>query len=250
MQTRIAEKEKYRGAMADQLERMKLELRAPPRVTIAEDPYVVLGIEGNRRLKYALMATLGAFLLGFGGLVMWEHRSRRVTRTDEVSTQLGMRLIGTIPPLKATGETGAQQDANSPLVEAIDTTRIMLTHGSPEASKLRVLLVTSALSGEGKTTLSGNLAISLARAGFRTLLIDGDMQAPTAHVLFNLPDSPGLSELLRGEGSPVQAIRSSPIPGLSVLTAGRWNMSTRQSLVGDQWRHAETASWNRDSTSW
>ena len=121
-------------------------------------------------------------------------------------------------------------------MEAIDTTRIMLTHANAEGSKMRVLMVTSAVSGEGKTTLSGNLAISLTRAGFRTLLIDGDMQAPSAHLLFDLPDAPGLSELLRGETGLARAVQSTPIPGLSVLPAGRWNMSTRQSLVGDRWR--------------
>jgi capsular exopolysaccharide synthesis family protein len=112
----------------------------------------------------------------------------------------------------------------------------MLTHGGPDASKLRVLVVTSAVSGEGKTTLSGNLAISLTRAGFRTLLIDGDMQAPSAHVLFDVPEAPGLCELLRGEGDLSKAIRPSPIPGLSILPAGHWTISTRQSLVGDRWR--------------
>jgi succinoglycan biosynthesis transport protein ExoP len=232
----IAQKERYRAAMADEYEKLKLELRAPGRVSLLEPPYVMLGLDGNRRLKYTLLGVLGAFLLGFGALVAWEYRCRRVTRTEEVSTELGMRLIGTIPPLvpDVTGE--ASPDAHSPLVEAIDTTRIMLTHGSPDSSKLRVLMVTSAVSGEGKTTLSGHLAISLTRAGFRTLLIDGDMQAPSAHVLFDLPASPGLSELLRGESDLTAAIRPSPIPGLSILPAGRWNMSTRQSLVGDRWR--------------
>jgi capsular exopolysaccharide synthesis family protein len=194
------------------------------------------GLEGNRRLKYTLLGALGAFLLGFGALVVWEYRCRRVTRTEEVSTQMGMRLIGTIPPLVSDAAGQGSPDAHSPLVEAIDTTRIMLTHGSPDSSKLRVLMVTSAVSGEGKTTLSGHLAISLTRAGFRTLLIDGDMQAPSAHVLFDLPASPGLSELLRGESNLAAAVRPSPIPGLSILPAGQWNMSTRQSLVGDRWR--------------
>ena len=111
----------------------------------------------------------------------------------------------------------------------------MLTHGAENGSA-RVVMVTSAVSGEGKTTLSGHLAISLTRAGFRTLLIDGDMQAPSAHILFGLSDSPGLSELLRGDTTLQEAVRPSPIPGLSVLPAGKWTMATRQTLVGDRWR--------------
>jgi succinoglycan biosynthesis transport protein ExoP len=237
----IAHKEKLARATADELERIRIELNASReidkrRVTTHEPPFTVLGIEGNRRLKYTILVGLGAFLLGFGGLVGWEYRSRRVTRTEEVTSELGMRLIGTIPPLVQSAGEEAREDANSPLVEAIDTTRIMLTHCAADGTKLRVLMVTSAVSGEGKTTLSGHLAISLTRAGFRTLLIDGDMHAPSAHVLFDVPGTPGLSELLRGEANLADAVRATPIPGLSIMPAGRWTMSTRQSLVGDRWR--------------
>ena len=154
---------------------------------------------------------------------------------DEVSTKLGTRLLGTIPPLTAPGRP-ATAGAQSNLIEAIDTTRIMLTHGSPLAGDLRVLLVTSALSGEGKTTLSGNLAISLTRAGFRTLLVDGDTCAPTAHNLFGLTETPGLGELLRDEADADDAVRPSQIPGLSILPAGSWTPATHQMLVGDRWR--------------
>jgi capsular exopolysaccharide synthesis family protein len=111
----------------------------------------------------------------------------------------------------------------------------MLMHGTPDSRKMRVLIVTSAISGEGKTTLAGHLAISLTRAGFRTLLIDGDMQAPSAHTLFDLSVSPGLSELLRGEVDVHRAVKSSPIPGLSILPAGNWTLATRQNLVGKRW---------------
>jgi len=234
-QADIAHKEKLAAATAEELEKLKINQTAP-RVTTQDEPYVFLGIEGNRRLKYTLLGGLSAFLLGFVGLVGWEHRSRRVTRTEEVSTDLGMRLIGTIPPLMSLTGGDASADPHSPLVEAIDTTRIMLTHAGKDDAKLRVLMVTSAVSGEGKTTLSGHLAISLTRAGFRTLLIDGDMQAPSAHQLFDVPESPGLSELLRGQSDVASAVRATPIHGLSIMPAGKWTMSTRQSLVGDRWR--------------
>ena len=236
IQNRIAQKEKHRAAAVEELERIRAEKGSQPRVELQEEPYLIYGIEGNRKLKYTLLAGLGTFLISFGGLVFWEHRGRRVTRTEEVSAELGMRLIGTIPPIASDSTGTLPNDSHSPLVEAIDTARIMLTHGAPDASRLRVLMVTSAVSGEGKTTLSGNLAISLTRAGFRTLLIDGDMQAPSAHVLFELAEAPGLSELLRGDADFASAIKTSPVPGLSILPAGRWNMSTRQSLVGDRWR--------------
>jgi capsular exopolysaccharide synthesis family protein len=181
------------------------------------------------------MVSLGTFLLGFGGLVFWESRSRRVTSTDDVTAALGLPLLGTVPP-PVPGS--AQNPLNRiALVEAIDTTRTMLIHGTPGGRSLQTVLVTSAVAGEGKTSLSGHLSISLARAGFRTLLIDGDLQSPAAHKLFELPDSPGLSEVLRGEVLVSTAIRPTEIPGLSVLPAGVTDLTARQALIGERWRH-------------
>jgi capsular exopolysaccharide synthesis family protein len=221
--------------MSREVERLKIELGAPPRVTLAEEPYALSGLEGNRRLKYALMAGVAVFLIGFGGLVGWEYRSRRVTHTDEVTTNLGVRLLGTVPPREKAG--GAQTPlARAALVEAIDTTRTMLLHGAPAGTVLRTLLITSAGSGEGKTSLAGHLAISLARAGFNTLLVDGDLQSPSAHSLFDLPAGPGLCELLRGEVETTAAVRTTSLPGLSVLSAGAVDLIARQCLIGTRWR--------------
>lgn len=220
--------------MSREVERLKIELGAPPRVTLAEEPYALSGLEGNRRLKYAMMAGVAVFLLGFGGLVGWEYRSRRVTHTDEVTTNLGVRLLGTVPPREKVGEQTPL--ARAALVEAIDTTRTMLLHGAPAGKILRTLIITSAGSGEGKTSLAGHLAISLARAGFNTLLVDGDLQSPSAHSLFDLPAGPGLCELLRGEVETAAAVRTTALPGLSVLSAGAVDLIARQCLIGTRWR--------------
>jgi succinoglycan biosynthesis transport protein ExoP len=230
----ITQAEQMSATLAGEIERAKVELGAPSRVTLSDEPFVVSGLEGNRRMKFAPMAAVGTFLAGFAGLVALEHRGRRVTSTDEVTTGLGMRLIGTIPP-----HAGSQPEpaaGPSVLVESIDTARTMLLHGNPAGPGLRTLLVTSAVSGEGKTTLSGHLAISLTRAGYRTLLIDGDLQAPSVHALFGLDGAPGLCELLRGEVEVADAVRPTAVPGLSVMPAGQWTLATRQMLMGDRWR--------------
>jgi capsular exopolysaccharide synthesis family protein len=230
--------EKPSLALGDEIERIKVELGAPSRVTLVEEPYVVPGIEGNRRKKYSLIAALVVFFAGFAGVVGWEYRGRRITHPDELTTELGVRLLGTVPPL-APPSPGVKAVAAHALVEAIDTARTLLLHGPASGAGLRTILVTSAVAGEGKTSLSGHLAISLTRAGFRTLLIDGDLQSPSADRVFNIPTAPGLCELLRGEVDIAGAIRPSPVPGLSLLPAGHWDLAVRQSLAGDRWRQAQ-----------
>ena len=111
----------------------------------------------------------------------------------------------------------------------------MVLYGAADR-RVRTLLVTSAVDGEGKTSLAGHLAISLTRAGLRTLLVDGDVQAPSAHALFGIPAAPGLCEVLRGEAAAADAVRPTALPGLSVLPAGEWDLIARQALVGHRWK--------------
>ena len=84
---------------------------------------------------------------------------------------------------------------------------------------MRVLMVTSATPGEGKTTMAMHLAAVLAQAGSRVLLVDADLRRPRVHTILGLDRGPGLSELL--EGREPKPVRQTEIPGISVITAGR-----------------------------
>src|SRR5205823_4998314 len=98
---------------------------------------------------------------------------------------------------------------------------------------VQVVMVTSALPGEGKTSLSTHLAISLARAGFNTLLIDGDLRRPAVHRLFDAEVGPGFNELLRGEVGLAAVTRPTLVPGLSLIPAGQWSPHSTQALSQD-----------------
>ncbi len=101
----------------------------------------------------------------------------------------------------------------------------MLVHTARLESH-RVVMITSAVGSEGKTSLSSHLATSLARSGLRTLLVDADLRSPSVHRLFNLPVASGLSEVLRGEVDVSAAIADTEVSDLKVLAAGRCDRLT------------------------
>lgn len=87
---------------------------------------------------------------------------------------------------------------------------------------LRTLFVTSAVPGEGKTFISGNLAQALAQqSGQRVLLVDTDLRRPRQHVLLGAPSSPGLADFLRGDGeNPLSIIQRGPVENLFLIPGG------------------------------
>jgi polysaccharide biosynthesis transport protein len=104
--------------------------------------------------------------------------------------------------------------------DAVDGTRALLLAPLPDG-KPRVLMVTSALPREGKTTLSGHLAQSCARAGFRTLLVDADLRNPSVHRLLKVRPGPGLGELIAGTVEMREVVRNGPVDGLDIITGGK-----------------------------
>jgi capsular exopolysaccharide synthesis family protein len=84
----------------------------------------------------------------------------------------------------------------------------------------RSIAVTSTGPGEGKTVISSNLAIALAQAGQRVLLIDGDMRKPRVHTLLGISQQPGLSNVLVGTVKPSRAMHKTSVPNLWALPAG------------------------------
>jgi capsular exopolysaccharide synthesis family protein len=235
----IKQEAKAQDKINDELHVLRIELNAPPRVSIAQEA----GIQKKdmKRLLAALVlgpigASLGVCLI----VAWWEFRARRIQTADEVALGLGMRVVGSLPVLaapaqrrllSANGEAPYGFSENC-LLESIDSIRTMLLRdASVEAT--RVVMVTSALTGEGKTTLASQLAGSLARAGRKTLLIDCDLRSPTAHQLFEQPLQPGFSEVLLGEIHLAEATRSTPVDGLFMIPAGQWDREVMHALARD-----------------
>jgi capsular exopolysaccharide synthesis family protein len=101
-----------------------------------------------------------------------------------------------------------------------------------EFERTQVVMVSSAAGGEGKTVLATQLAMSLARTGHKTLLVDFDLRRPAIEKVFKLALGPGVSEVLRGEAQVQEAIHETATANLSVMTAGAWNPRLLTILAG------------------
>jgi capsular exopolysaccharide synthesis family protein len=170
-----------------------------------------------------------------GLLSFWEFRTRRIETTVEVVDGLGMRLVGSLPALARARRGGDDLVQQRLLIESIDATRTLLLSAS-RFEPLRMIMVTSALKGEGKTSLSCHLATSLARAGRKTLLIDCDLRSPSVPHAFSAPSAPGVCEFLRGEATLEHILWQSPVTMLSVIPAGVCDSATIELLGQDRLR--------------
>src|SRR5690625_6041763 len=100
--------------------------------------------------------------------------------------------------------------------------------------RLRSILVTSSVKGEGKSVTSINLASTLARSGRRVLLIDADLRAPSLHRHLTLQSEAGLTTVLLGEAALDDVVQPVELDGLSVLTTGAAPPTPSELLDSDQ----------------
>jgi len=187
-------------------------------------------LSSKKRTMMLIAAPVLGFVLVALGLAWLESSARRITSVEEVSAGLALRVVGTVPVLPQPGAKEASAAEGHNLVESIDAIRTMLLR-SARNDKTRVVMVTSAISGEGKTTLASNLAVSLAKVGKKTLLMDCDLRGPAVHQLFEQPLQPGFSEAILGEVPLADTLRQTSDPNLWVLPAGHWDREVVQELA-------------------
>ncbi|MBN6851533.1 protein-tyrosine kinase [Staphylococcus saprophyticus] len=91
---------------------------------------------------------------------------------------------------------------------------------SSAEKEIQSLLITSEKPLSGKSTISANIAVTYAQAGYKTLIIDGDMRKPTQHYIFDLPNNSGLSNLIVNKATYTESIKETKVENLAILTAG------------------------------
>ncbi|MBP1918617.1 CpsD/CapB family tyrosine-protein kinase [Youngiibacter multivorans] len=128
------------------------------------------------------------------------------------------------------------RDPKSPIAEAFRTLRTNIQFSSFDKS-VQTVCITSSGPGEGKSTVSANLAVVMAEAGKRTLLIDCDQRKPMTHKIFKASNLVGLSNLLAGEVTIDNAIKPTVVDNLSIITAGIRPPNPSELLASAKMKH-------------
>ncbi|QDZ40669.1 CpsD/CapB family tyrosine-protein kinase [Euhalothece natronophila Z-M001] len=138
---------------------------------------------------------------------------------QEIKDKLGYTLLGSIPLFgKQASELPMQDQPRSAVSEAFRMLQANLKFSRVD-EKLKVIVVTSSVPNEGKSTVTGNLGLALAELGNRVLIVDGDMRRPSQHQVWEEPNSMGLSNLLVDQ-SDVSTVTKELHPNLELLTVG------------------------------
>lgn len=173
---------------------------------------------GPPRRLIELASLLAALLLGIGLAVIVERFAPTVRSADDVAQYSGLPVIGRLPATPWAGRHPKQALADPLVGASVRTLRTQLARAA-RTDSLRVIMFTSALSGEGKTTVSVLFSSAAAALESKVILIDGDMLRPNVARRLSAPPSPGLAELLRGQIPALRdAVRTGLVPGLTVLT--------------------------------
>ncbi len=202
---------------------------------VVEEPQV--GLQSDPSLnRFLLLGTVAGLMVGGMIALARESIDDAVHSSEDLQKQVTLPLLGMVPGMRlsqnmpqlpfakpATLTGGTAMIINwQPFRDAVDLLyqNMQLLHPN---GALKSLVVTSALSGEGKSTLSLALAMSAARLNKRVLLIDADLRRPSLHKLLNLSNEQGLSSLLRSD-TPISELTAAQAASnqsnLAIITAG------------------------------
>jgi Mrp family chromosome partitioning ATPase/capsular polysaccharide biosynthesis protein len=167
-----------------------------------------------RKTRSTVLALAVGLVLGLGLAFLIEQLDTRVRDDEQVADTLGLTVLSHVPPLaRSAGENGAVQmlvNPAGPVAEAFRVLRSNLDFMGVDGD-VRSLVVSSSVQAEGKSVTACNLAVSLALAGKRVVLVDADLRRPRVHSYLGLPNGVGLSSVIARRVDLESAVVSAPL---------------------------------------
>jgi polysaccharide biosynthesis transport protein len=176
-------------------------------------------------LPSALVGGVIGLILAAGIVFLIEYLDDTLKVPEDIDRILDLPLIGYIAEMETNNTDGAEvyvsRQPRSPVSEAFRSLRTNLEFAGVD-NPLRIILVTGAEAGDGKTTIATNLAAIFAQGGKRVVLLDCDLRRPHVHRFFGIQNRVGLTDLFR-DGPDLEAVTQYVISNstpLSVITSG------------------------------
>jgi capsular exopolysaccharide synthesis family protein len=213
----VEQREEVLDQIRAKIEETRIEIRSGDRISLSGEIYTTQLDTPVTRIKSS--ATTGAIsgLVALVPLLWWDIRKKRLVHVQDLPATTNLELLGSLPLMPK--QSWRRRRAALQLAESANSVAALLTHrvSEPRGS---VVLVSSPMPGEGKTTLAAHLAASLALAGRRTLLIDCDLRRPSLHRIYDVELVPGFGDVLIAPETLDAAVQPTNLAGLSLLAAG------------------------------
>jgi succinoglycan biosynthesis transport protein ExoP len=215
----------------------------------------LISATGPHRVFIIMIGTLASWLFAVALAFVLESFENTIRTPDDITNWVGLPSLAMLPTIKRNGSRFRQQPfdrglrnsqtsmqtlflghppmAESEAIRGLRTSLLLTRTDTPP----RVMLVSSALMGEGKTTVSVNLATAFAQRGRTCLLIDADLRRPRIAGIFGLNPTHGLSDILNGAVPIESALVAAPnVTGLTLLPSGRTDSDPTDLLGAERMR--------------
>jgi succinoglycan biosynthesis transport protein ExoP len=225
---RKAENAAERTGVASKIRQVKLQLALPQGNASQLDPALVPGFpESPRPKRNALFAFALSLLVAIGLAFGLERFDRRLKRVEEIEDVYGLPLLSVLPHSSAPEKFGSDGGAEMApeFIEAFRQLRTNVQLGSLERP-VRRILVTSAVPGEGKSTVARNLAIAYREFGRSVIVVDADLRRPSQGRMFGLDSDRGLTSVLTGELRLDEALLDAAVDTKGLETLARIEAAT------------------------
>jgi receptor protein-tyrosine kinase len=207
-----------------------IEIMKMDNVQIIDEAQLPTAPIGPDRTKITLIGAAAGLVLGIGLSFFLELLNRKVKTKEQLQEALGAPILGVIPKIgkKHTGmiEQGKKpataQNARQSryIMDSFSKLKVNIDFSCLDC-KSRCIVITSALPNEGKTLVATNLAVCMAAAGHKTLLMDADMRSPSIHSTLAISNSYGLSDVVLLRSDWHKSVVPTIVQGLYVITAGQ-----------------------------